>query len=237
MRQQIMEIDTANISAHRSAAEIVIEEIKQQILSRTLKPGDQLPNEFELCRLFNVSRGSLREAIKILVTMGILELRPGVGTFVATGSRSFVQDSLFFNLFLTCPNEEDIVPLRRIIEIDVLELIINNYDKNQAERQRMGRCLAELEQIIQSRQPHGVLIANDMQFHKEMAAACKNGMIESIYRSLIDYIQHSLGESDLHQTPERIYSSHERIVDVVERRQPELIPTVVDFALVPWKHR
>ncbi|MEA4934930.1 MAG: GntR family transcriptional regulator [Lawsonibacter sp.] len=236
MKQSIAELDAINTSQHRSAAELVIEGIKQQILCRTLLPGDQLPNEFELCKLFNVSRGSLREAIKILVTMGILELRPGVGTFVATGNRSFVQDSLFFSLFLTCPNTQDIVPLRRTIEIDVLEFIINNFEKNQAERAKMKHSLEEMEQIIQSGQHHSVLIINDIQFHNEMAAACKNGVIESIYRSLIDYIQHSMRQSDLNQTPERIYSSHAKIVEVVENKRLDQISSVVDFALVPWKH-
>ena len=237
MKQHSVDLDVAAVPAHRSAAEIVIDGIKQQILSRTLQPGDQLPNEFELCKLFSVSRGSLREAIKILVTMGILELRPGVGTFVATGNQSYVQDSLFFSLFLTYPDAEDIVPLRRIIEIDVLELIINNYDKNQAERKQMRECLLAMEQLVQTGQDQSMLIENDMQFHKYMAAACKNGVIESIYCSLIEYIQYSLWESDMNQSAERGYRRHARIVGVVEQRQLELIPSAVAFALTPWSHQ
>lgn len=237
MRQPLVDLEIAKVTPHRSAVEIVIEEIKQQILCRTLKPGDQLPNEFELCKLFNVSRGPLREAVKILVTMGILELRPGIGTFVAGGNASFVQDSLFFSLLLTCPNAEELVPLRRIIEIDVLELIINHFEKNRAEREQMKACLTELKYLIQIGAAHSELAANDIQFHKAMAAACKNGVIESIYRSLIDYIQHSMRESDLNQSPERIYSSHAKIIEVVENKELDQIAPVVDFALVPWSHK
>lgn len=230
--------DTVEQGGRRcSAAEVVIDGIKDQILRRQLRPGDQLPNEFELCKLFNVSRGSLREAIKILATMGILELRQGVGTFVSAGSSTFIQDSLFFNLFLTYPNEEDITPLRRIIENDVMELIIDNFDKNQEERLCMRKSLEDLAQMIRTQRPHTELVDNDMQFHRYMASACKNGIIESIYRSLIEYIQHSMRESDRNQPAERIYSSHKKIVETVELARRDQITQTVDFALEPWKHR
>lgn len=231
-------LDTVEQGSRRcSAAEVVIDGIKEQILRRQLRPGDQLPNEFDLCKLFNVSRGSLREAIKILATMGILELRQGVGTFVSAGSSTFIQDSLFFNLFLTYPNEEDITPLRRIIENDVMELIIDNFDKNQEERLCMRKSLEDLAQMIRTQRSHTELVDNDMQFHRYMASACKNGIIESIYRSLIEYIQHSMRESDRNQPAERIYSSHKKIVETVELARRDQIAQTVDFALEPWKHR
>ena len=231
-------LDTVEQGSRRcSAAEVVIDGIKEQILRRQLRPGDQLPNEFDLCKLFNVSRGSLREAIKILATMGILELRQGVGTFVSAGSSTFIQDSLFFNLFLTYPNEEDITPLRRIIENDVMELIIDNFDKNQEERLCMRKSLEDLAQMIRTQRSHTELVDNDMQFHRYMASACKNGIIESIYRSLIEYIQHSMRESDRNQPAERIYSSHKKIVETVELARRDQITQTVDFALEPWKHR
>ena len=236
MKSSVMFDTEDRVNRHRSAAEVVMDGIKEQILCRQLRPGDQLPNEFDLCKLFNVSRGSLREAIKILATMGILELRQGVGTFVSAGSSTFIQDSLFFNLFLTYPNEEDITPLRRIIENDVMELIIDNFDKNQEERLCMRRSLEELAQMIQAQRPHMELVANDMQFHRYMASACKNGIIESIYRSLIEYIQHSMRESDQKQPPERIYSSHQKTVETAELARRDQITQAVDFALELWKH-
>ena len=236
MKQHVMEMGVSNTRTNRSAAELVMAGIKEQILSHALNPGDQLPNEYELCELFNVSRGSLREAVKILATMGILELRPGIGTFVSKGNKGFVQESLFFSLFLTYPDVKDIAPLRRIIENDVIELNIDNYDQNQEERAQMQHSLAELSQIIETQQPHSVLVANDMQFHKYMASACKNGVIESIYRSLIDYIQHSMLESDRDQPPERVYSSHEKIVETVEHKRREDVAAAVDFSLAPWRH-
>ena len=73
MKSSVMFDTEDRVNRHRSAAEVVMDGIKEQILCRQLRPGDQLPNEFDLCKLFNVSRGSLREAIKNLATMGILE--------------------------------------------------------------------------------------------------------------------------------------------------------------------
>ena len=236
MKQHVVELGVTNTKTNHSAAELVIAGIKEQILSHALKPGDQLPNEYELCELFNVSRGSLREAIKILATMGILELRPGIGTFVSNGNKEFVQESLFFSLFLTYTDMRDIAPLRRIIENDVMELIIDNYDRNQDERAQMQQSLLELSRIVDTQQAHAVLVANDMQFHKYMASACKNSVIESIYRSLIEYIQRSMQESDREQPPERVYRSHAKIMETIEHRRKEDIANTVSYTLEPWRH-
>ncbi len=60
----------------------VAEDIRQMILDKDLKPGDKLPNEIELTATINVSRSTIREAIKILVSTNVLEVKRGRGTFV-----------------------------------------------------------------------------------------------------------------------------------------------------------
>ncbi len=236
MNQQCVKVDQAGFTPRRSATDIVIDGLKEQILNRTLRPGDRLPNELELCKVFDVSRGSLREAIKILSAMGILDLRPGVGTFVSVGDRDRIRDSLFFNLFLTYPDIEDIIPLRHIIEQDVLELIVDNYDKNEKERAAMCSCLDEMAKLIQAGQPCDALLENDLKFHQTMASACKNGVIALIYCSLLDYIRNSISESYSMQSSNRIYSSHQKIMTVIIHRQRDQIPEAVDFSLDPWKY-
>ncbi len=63
-------------------SEKVAKDIQQMIKENGLGPGDKLPNELEMMTLINVGRSTIREAIKILVSMGMLEVRRGRGTFV-----------------------------------------------------------------------------------------------------------------------------------------------------------
>ena len=67
-----------------SAPNYVIEEIRDALLNRSMKPGDRLPSELELAALYGVSRGSVRQAMKALEILGIVSIRPGDGTYVNT---------------------------------------------------------------------------------------------------------------------------------------------------------
>lgn len=71
----------------KKAASLELQEkIKTLILQRKLKSGDLMPTENELIELFNVSRSSLREAIKSLEALHIVDIRHGIGTFVGSSS-------------------------------------------------------------------------------------------------------------------------------------------------------
>ena len=69
-------------------AEQVAEQIRQLIIDRQLTHGEKLPNEFELAQQLNVGRGTVREAVKLLVARNVLEIRRGRGTFVARHTAS-----------------------------------------------------------------------------------------------------------------------------------------------------
>ena len=66
----------------KSMVQIVIDRITGAIIDGELKPGDQIPTEPELSSLFNVGRNTVREAIRILVAYGVLEIRRAEGTFI-----------------------------------------------------------------------------------------------------------------------------------------------------------
>ena len=66
-----------------SAPDVLVEEIISQIKSDKLKPGDLLPSQRELAKMFNVGLGSVREAIKILAVMGYVDVIRGKGTYIS----------------------------------------------------------------------------------------------------------------------------------------------------------
>src|SRR6476659_1341922 len=72
---------TANLVPHDVAARI-----QQQILEGALKPGERLPSQRTLSEKFGISRASLREALSVLETLGLIDIKAGLGVFVATGA-------------------------------------------------------------------------------------------------------------------------------------------------------
>ena len=70
---------------NNNAVQQIIDAFTRQLVQGKLCPGDQIPTEIELADMFGVARNTVREAIKILVAMGVLEIRRPVGTFVCKG--------------------------------------------------------------------------------------------------------------------------------------------------------
>ena len=87
-----------------SAVDIVVNSIKQLLMDKKLLPGDKLPNELEISEGLGVSRGSVREAMKILSAFGLVDIRVGNGTYVSESPDSNLLDSLLFTYFVTNPD-------------------------------------------------------------------------------------------------------------------------------------
>ena len=131
-----------------SAVDIVVNNIKHLLMERRLKPGDRLPSESEISEGMGVSRGSVREAMKILSAFGLVDVKVGNGTYVCEKPGSTLMDSLLLSFFVTNPDPEKLYELRQVIEIDVLEMILRHYDENTAERKALRENLNLLGKLI-----------------------------------------------------------------------------------------
>ena len=132
-----------------SAVDIVVNSIKQLLADKKLLPGDKLPNELEISEGLGVSRGSVREAMKILSAFGLIDIRVGNGTYVSDSPSSELLDSLLFTYFITNPDLTSLYEFRRIFETDIVRLAIDHYDENQEQRNSLRENLKELDALIQ----------------------------------------------------------------------------------------
>src|SRR5512137_1413361 len=87
--------------------ERIVSQIEQRIVAGEIKSGDQLPSENELAKQFGVSRTAVREAIKALREKRLVEVRPGVGTFITNGTQDAVRHSLGLLMKVGQPNGAD----------------------------------------------------------------------------------------------------------------------------------
>ena len=128
-------------SKRESAVDLVVNSIKQLLMERTLKPGDKLPSELEISEELRVSRGSVREAMKILTAFGLVDIRVGNGTYVCETPGNTTMDSLLFSFFISNPQIDDLYDFRHIFEIDILTMILEHYDDNGKERKALRENL------------------------------------------------------------------------------------------------
>ncbi len=167
-----------------SLPEQVADQISRLIIEKHLTSGDKLPNEFELAEMLNVGRGTIREAVKLLVSRNVLTIRRGVGTFIAS-SPGQIDDPLGFAY---CPDQEklamDLLEVRVHLEPWVASAAAQRATGENMEQVRAACRLVE-EDILAGRNH----LANDVEFHVCIARCTQNMVVPA----LIPIISYSVG--------------------------------------------
>jgi DNA-binding FadR family transcriptional regulator len=116
--------------------EQIAERLKEYIFERGLKPGDRLPTETELMRIFGVSRSSVREAIKALQLSGLIEVKPRRGAVVSNFDLKPVFDNLAYGLSLVTDVDIflELLEARKALEIACLPIVVEKIDDGHLER-------------------------------------------------------------------------------------------------------
>ena len=126
--------------------------LMEYILGTPVEIGQKIPNEFELAQQFGVGRSTVREAVKALVTRGILEVRRGSGTFVIS-HRSLEDDPLGLNrLEDKYKLALELFELRLMIEPEIASLAAQKVKEE--EKQRLQELCRQVEELYSSEQDH-----------------------------------------------------------------------------------
>ncbi len=172
-----------NLSSKKQRSQEVASHIKELIRDEKLKPGEKLPNELELCSLFSVSRPTIREAVKILISQGIIEIRRGKGTYV-TEVPGIAQDPLGLD-FITTPNLRlDIIEARLLIEPGAARLAAQKADSNDIAK--IAASVKAMEEVVYR---HKVEINAELDFHRSIAEATRNPVIMRIIPIIMESIE------------------------------------------------
>lgn len=219
-----------------SSVDYVVNSIKDLLLTKKVMPGDRLPSEAELCKLLSVSRGSVREAMKILAALGIVDIRRGDGTYISTGGGKVIFDPLLFNMIVSQPQFVDIKDLRVILEKGVARLVIEHADNDDLARLR--DCFLRT-QALKEREDRNYdeLLAIDLEFHALLGRACKNGPLETIYGFVMQYFKPYIAQS-LHKQSafsRESTEAHEKILLAIEARDCEAAEKAVESSTEVWE--
>ena len=120
MNQNISYLKKLN---NESVVQRVINCLTDTMINKELRPGDKIPTELELSETLGVGRNSIREAIKILVYLGVLEIRRAEGTFVCEGFTESMIDPMIYGIILDKADSYDnLMELREMMEAGVVRL-------------------------------------------------------------------------------------------------------------------
>jgi GntR family transcriptional repressor for pyruvate dehydrogenase complex len=107
---------TLEIQPDERVTATLIAELKKQIASGAIAPGDKFPPERELAKTFQVNRASMRQALKVLESMGVLTQRVGDGTYLSNSAETLLREPLDFLVLLDNLSHQDLSETRLIVE-------------------------------------------------------------------------------------------------------------------------
>lgn len=198
-------------------AEEVADRIRTLLLDGTFPPGQPLPSERHLAEQFGVSRGSIRDALRTLETIGLLETRHGQGTFPHELSVDRLVAPLASVMAYRSDLQDELLDVRRMFEPAVARV---------AAERATEEDLADLQRILDTQRQKlkagQSAIAEDTAFHAVLARATRNRVVMSIMATLNDLLVDSRTQS-LNQKgrPARSIDGHVAVVAALRRRDME----------------
>ena len=226
--------DLFKTAKRESAVDVVINSIKQLMIDQRLCPGDKLPTETEIAEGLGVSRGSVREAMKILSAFGLIDIRIGNGTYVCDVPGSGLMDSLLFTFYITNPDVRQLYEFRLLFEVDIVRLAIDHYDENDEQRTALRENLMELEKMLQKNVPDDVLLNNDLEFHNILGDATHNALVGNIYHFIMTTLRTTVTNTYKVQNGEYILKAHSSILETIENRDLEHVQECIRSTLDLW---
>ena len=198
----------------------VYEEVAKQIerlILKKLKPGDKLPSERELVDALQVSRSSIRDAIRSLELMGLVEPRQGAGTIVRESSAESLVSPFANALKRRRELVSELLDFRKMLEPPLAA---------RAAARASAEEISEMEEILQrqeERQGQGdAAIAEDAEFHYSVALASGNSVVLKVLDILMDLLRETRERSlQVEGRPQKSLAGHRRILAAIKRHDAE----------------
>lgn len=199
----------------KTVVQQIIDKITQSLIKGELKPGDRLPPEPELASQLGVSRTSLREALKTLSGLGVLNSRKRGGTFIATESSQSMINPLIFNLIIEKGSTDDLFELRVLLEVDAIELAIKK-----ATDDDLKLLAAELEEF-EKNIPSGdlkLLADLDFRFHLRVLQISNNSSFIKISKLIMQLFAYPIEEALKLIGPRQVLENHRALYQAIVDR-------------------
>ncbi|OPG03491.1 FadR/GntR family transcriptional regulator [Microbispora sp. GKU 823] len=202
-----------------AVTDAAIDKIKQMITSGELAPGDRLPKEADLAERLGLSRNSLREAVRALALINVLDVRQGDGTYVTSLQPHLLLEAMSFVVdFHRDDTVLQFLEVRRVLEPAATAMAAMNMPDEDVKELRAILGALPADPSVEE------LVANDLRFHQHIAAGSGNPVLCSLIDSLSGPTTRArvwrglTQEGALDDTREQ----HVMICDAIAARRPEV---------------
>lgn len=212
-----------------SVVVLVIERIKEALMNRELKPGDYLPSETELTRSLGVGKTTVREAIKMLQAMGVVEVKRGQGTIIREHPEESVLNPLIFQLVLQQGENQDIIELRKMFEPAYTLMAMENATEEDIERIR--QTIERLQNAVEQGIPQA---EDDLAFHHAILQSTHNPFVIRIGETILQLFKISISRS-MRTIPEIALHDHRQIFEAFCAKEEQKLHDAIIKSFEGWK--
>jgi GntR family transcriptional repressor for pyruvate dehydrogenase complex len=200
--------------ARTTLAASAFEKLISYVVNGTWNAGDRIPSERELCQQLGIARTSLREALKAMELVGMLDSRVGDGTFVCDRSEFLSRPLLWAFTGTDRAELRDIMEAREFLERDLAGLAAER-----ASEEEIGKIAAALQQMRDSIDGGQPIIESDMAFHLAVAQAAHNEVLRNAVQLLRNLLKRWLVlKLMIPQVPASVLQQHEAIYRAIKQR-------------------
>jgi len=205
----------------KNLQELIQEQLKLYIIGNGIKTGDPFPTEHELGKKLGISRTAIREALKRLETLGIIEVRPGIGRFVREFNFEAILGGLPYNLDMEIKSFREILEVRICLESWFITKDINKFTQ---------KNISELKEILKKME---VQVINDIEekelvkihskFHTTLYKNSGNSLLINLINTF-STIQRNLTLVHRYKTKDRklFIQQHQLLLEAIEKKDLKL---------------
>lgn len=169
-----------------------------EILEGRLKRGDQIESDRELAKKLNVGRSAVREALKVLDVLGMIDIRLGQGTYITSRETNFFSVPLSWSLFLDGAQVKSILQVRGALELRAVQLAAQCEDKNKLDKltdiyYRMQKTFQESKDTDNLQHALQETLNADIEFHTCIAECSGNPIILSMLTTIRNFLKRVSG--------------------------------------------
>ncbi len=200
----------------RKVYELVANRLVDDIAARRLKPGDPIPAERQLAQTLAVGRSSIREALRMVESRGLIA-SAGNGTFVVADYGNPLNTSLALLMEMGDGDLRQLFEVRKVLEVEMAGLAAERRSDEDVERMR--RAIWAMDEGLASAERY---IAGDLEFHQAIVAATGNRIARSMMHAIRDVMRRALlSIYQIPGSPERSMEQHRQILAAVVAGRPE----------------